>query len=471
MYKKDKLFQVLLKYDFVLCRNEADVHSYLEKHFNEFVADVEHAANGANPFLRKRFCSTVLDKLPLIKDFCNKLVEISLINRSGKIKEAFESSYSLFSSMEPYYLHSSPWSDKICEYYRIRLGDFSLKAGEDRISKKAELFHIKDSKRNLIGAYRFSIPGFPCMYLASGLELGWLESGMPKQFSYCKMNIEETGGNSLRFIDISNRPVRILSNIHTRLLNAKDKPDELERIYEFLMNYIITYPLAAACSLKVRDREDRYIEEYAIPQMLLSWIREKDEYDGIRYKSSLNTTLVENLAAVNIALPVKTFRADGLCDRLTSKITVSDISFLDVNAEFIKYEQNLKDIKAFKNYLWNKIIIEEDYWGYIRRLVDICETITVTYDSIINGNILNGPMLHQLNCISDYILTIDENKENIVNMSFGEGKQGNPEIDEKKRKLEIEADIEKFLVLVREVIHKHEVFRFNHEEKLNFEKI
>ena len=66
----------------------------------------------------------------------------------------------------------------------------------------------------------------------------------------------------------------------------------------------------------------------------MQWIRETDEFDGVRYKSSLNTSLVDGMGAINIALPVKEYRADGLDRRLAEKITVSDIGYLDVNCDF-----------------------------------------------------------------------------------------------------------------------------------------
>lgn len=471
MYKDDQLFQILLKYNFDLYRNEFDVPSYLDYHFNEFTNDIERAAAGSNPILGPEFCSLVLENISLIKGICNRLVEIGRINRNGQIKDAFESAYSLFSSMEPYYLSSFSWAERDGYYYRIRRGDLRIKPGEDSKKKKAELFHIKDSKRNLIGAYRFSIPGFPCLYLTSGFELGWFESGMPKQLSYCRMRIEESGENALRLIDISNRPVDLLSNIHVWILNAKDNQDELQKIHKYFLNYIITYPLAAACSIKVRDRGDKYVEEYVIPQMLMNWIRENGSHDGIRYKSSLNTTLVQGMGAVNVALPVKKFRDDGLCERLTSKIAVSDIAYLDVNEEFKKYHQNLQDIEDFKNDLWNKRIRGNYCGGYVLKLIDICETAIVTYKSIISGNHLNDVMLHQIDCVADYIYTIQENKDSIVKRSIEEVKQLYLGIDPAKLKDEISADIDRFSELVTKVIHKHAVFHFTHEDATNFEKI
>ena len=52
MYKDDQIFQVLLRYDFDLNRNELDVPSYLENHLDKYTNDIESAASGSNPLLR-----------------------------------------------------------------------------------------------------------------------------------------------------------------------------------------------------------------------------------------------------------------------------------------------------------------------------------------------------------------------------------------------------------------------------------
>lgn len=159
--------------------------------------------------------------------------------------------------------------------------------------------------------------------------------GMPKQFSYCQMLIDEDNDNGLVLVDFSFRPVDVLSSITCWLLNARrqDKKD-VDLIYKFLLRYIMVYPIAAACSVKVKDRNTKFVEEYVFPQLFMQWIRETDEFDGVRYKSSLNTNLVDGMGAINIALPVKEYRADGLDRRLAEKITVSDIGYLDVNCDF-----------------------------------------------------------------------------------------------------------------------------------------
>ena len=123
------------------------------------------------------------------------------------------------------------------------------------------------------------------------------------------------------------------------------KVEDVDVYYKFLLRYIMIYPIAAACSVKVKDRNTKFDEEYVFLQLFMQWIRETDEFDGVRYKSSLNTSLVDGMGAINIALPVKEYRADGLDRRLAEKITVSDIGYLDVNCDFQKYNDILEKIK------------------------------------------------------------------------------------------------------------------------------
>lgn len=66
--------------------------------------------------------------------------------------------------------------------------------------------------------------------------------GMPKQFSYCQMLIDEDNDNGLVLVDFFFRPVDVLSSITCWLLNArrKDKKDKKEGItYEKIFKFYI----------------------------------------------------------------------------------------------------------------------------------------------------------------------------------------------------------------------------------------
>lgn len=469
MYKGDSVYKVILNYNFDLFRGELEVSEYLEKHFNQYVSDIQVAINKDNHFIEAKFISMLEEKIPLIKEICSQIIDVSKKYSQGLIKEAYIKAYDLFDDKNSYFMVSSSRNERNRFFYRLRPGDFRITDANESKEKKSELFHIKRNKKHLISAYRYSVSGFPCLYLASRKELAWFECGMPKQFSYCEMIIDEEGDNALRLVDFSNRPMDFLSNIHNNLLNAKNDENRKEIIYEYLLQYIITYPLVAACSIKVKNRNNNFVEEYVIPQIFMQWIRESNYFAGVIYKSSLDSNLVQGMGAINIALPVKEFRSDGLGENLTSKISVSNIGYLDVNEYFLKYKTYLDDIETYKNDIWADLINSKYQCSYAWELIELCETVINTYDALMNGNYKNSELIFShIDCLANHISIIYRNKKSIVDECVNEAfKHMKMKVDKDK----IIKQIDDFYKLMSKVVHKHMVFHFNFENLGNYEKI
>lgn len=467
MYKDDSVYKVLLNYNFDLFRGASDIPTYLENHFQKYVSDIKVAIHGDNSFLGTKFVTMLEEKIPLMEEFCSNIVEVSKTYKLGRIKDSYIKAYELFDDMYHYYLYSFSWEESNGYFYRLRAGDFRITDPKESKMKKAELFHIKSTMNNLIGAYRYSISGFPCLYLASGKELAWFECGMPRQFSYCQMKINEKGENALRLVDFSNRPIPLLSSINSWLYGAMK--DKKEKIYQYLLNYIITYPLVAACSIKVKERNNKFVEEYIIPQMFMQWIRESNHFDGIKYKSSLYSNLVEGMGAINIALPVKEFRQDGLGKNLTSKILVSDIGYLDINEDFSKYKIYLDNIEKFKNDLCADWINAKYQSLYVWELIELCETVIKTYEALMNGNYKNSELIfNHIDCLFNHISLIGRSKNAIAEECFSNAAENEKsEVDKDK----ILQQIDIFCELMNKVVHKHTVFNFSFENIENYEKI
>ncbi len=394
MVKDDAIYQVLLKHDFDLFRGDKGIADYLADHLSGYYRDIVTAIGGSNPFLGEDFIHLLSAEIGKLKTACDEIPIILRAFDDGHIFDAYSKSHHLFDDLKPYLLSRYSWNENAGDFYRIRSGDFRIKDTAESKKKKAELFHIKKSLRNRIKAYRYSVAGYPCLYLASDRQLAWFECGMPKQFSYCHMAITENGENALRLVDFSWRPVDLLSSITIWILNARRQDvDDLEQIYNRLVKYIITYPIAAACSVKVKNRGSSFVEEYIFPQLFMHWIRESDDFDGVRYKSSLNSTLVRGMGAVNVALPIKKFREDGLDDRLTAKIGISDIGYLDVTDDFKRYKTALDEIRMFKDGL-RVFIIELQYVGdYVIELIDMCECVIKTYTALMEGDYSNSELI------------------------------------------------------------------------------
>ena len=470
MIKDDRIYQVLLRYDFDLFRGKKGITEYITEHLSKYYAEIVSATEGNNEFLGPYFITLLKDKLPIIKELCDEIPAILSAFDNGHIRDAYNKSALLFDNVEPYLLRRASWVGNGGTFYRIRPGDFRIKDPTISKKQKAELFHIKKGLRNRIGAYRYSVAGYPCLYLASDRELAWFECGMPKQFSFCQLVITEEGEGALRLVDFSNRPVDLLSSVSSWLLNAKRlNKEESEKVvyYDYLVKYIVTYPLAAACSVKVKDRGNKYVEEYIFPQLFMSWLRERDDIDGVRYKSSLNSSLVQGMGAINVALPVKKFRDDGLDEQLTAKIGVSDIGYLDVNNDFQKYLDALNDLKVYINKL-RLYIVESPHVGtYILELIDLSECILKTYTSLMEGNYINSELLFTY---------IDRLCEHVDLLYLCREIKAQECIDEALRfkkdhidKNVIILQFEEFKELASRILRKHTVFDFSFENMGNFE--
>ncbi len=472
MIKGDSIYQVLLKHDFDLRCGTEGITEFMSKHLQEYYNDIVTAMGEENEFLGREFL-TVLDReKETLNRICIEITDILKEFDSGHIKEAYTKSEDLFNSMKTYYIMGYSWLGCGGDFYRIRSGDFRVHEGMDGKKQKAELFHIKKGMRNRIGAYRYSIAGFPCLYLSSDIELAWFECGMPKQFSYCHMVINETGENALKLIDFSQRPIEFISTVNNYILNERrqqNRTENLEKIYNLLVKYIVTYPLVAACSVKVTDRSCKFVEEYIIPQLFMHWIRESDDFDGVRYKSSLNSTLVNGMGAVNVALPVKNVREDGLDEKLTARIGVSDIGYLDVNNEFKRCQDTLEDILVFKNLLRNYVVEADCAGDYIFDIIDLCDCILKTYSALINGKYENSELLYMhVDRLCDHVDLLYKSKEIIVDKCI----EKIPSIYQKN----IDRDImlshfDEFYELSKRIIIKNSVFTFSFDNLENLEHI
>ncbi|WP_369049555.1 RES domain-containing protein [Tenacibaculum sp. UWU-22] len=185
-------------------------------------------------------------------------------------------------------------------FFRIRLSDTNYPY------QKKEMFHIPFELRNKVSTQRFSIPGFPSLYLGRTVYICWEELNRP--------SIDKI--QAIRYKNI--KPIRLLD-----LTPPNKECSNIDELYRFFM----TFPLILCCSVKVRDTSDTFKPEYIIPQLLLQWIRNNDRIDGIQYKSTHITSKVfnENSELLNIVLPVKTNENKGICKKLVNYFECTDV--------------------------------------------------------------------------------------------------------------------------------------------------
>lgn len=181
---------------------------------------------------------------------------------------------------------------------RVKKGNFPLAS--------LDMFHIPFELRGLINTQRYSIPGFPCLYLGRTLYGCWEEMNRPDINDFQVVRLENIEG--IKYLDLT-RP---------------DYGDNL--MTRDIYHYFMTWPLIACCSIKVDDYSHSFKSEYIVPQLLLQWVRENQQIDGIRFNSTHidfhNTQSKGDFS--NLVLPVKKNRESGHCTYLKSMFLISD---------------------------------------------------------------------------------------------------------------------------------------------------
>ena len=298
MKLNDPIYNFIFSHKLPVARGEKPVAEYLCSYYDEFFTDLTIALQQtANRELRSECYELLKNNLHIIKNLCDDIILTFHYYDNGKMSELHVHFYNMMQKVEKF-ITARSICDKRFDWYKSL---WRIRQGSENYERK-ELFHIPMDKRQNIKSYRYSISGYPCLYLASDLELCWYECGMPKEFSYSFFSIDLKENESLHFIDFSTIPAELISSVKLWYLNHPNNSDDIDR---YIMKYLVLFPLRVACSLMVENRNVSFVEEYIFPQLLLLWIRENENFDGIIYRSSSIIKTAHNLNAVNVVMPAK----------------------------------------------------------------------------------------------------------------------------------------------------------------------
>lgn len=180
----------------------------------------------------------------------------SLVNYfKGFPSEAYESIEKVFVANKCHLLELIPQIEYRGRLYRTRQGVVK--------SECKELFHTPFEQRTKCGSYRYSILGYPSLYLACSLETALMETRIDDdKYSAACFRPQVT----LRCIDLA-LPNRELSFWERYCL-------------------VLFYPLIVACGLKVKNEDAPFKPEYVIPQLLFQVARLHSDLHGISYVST-----------------------------------------------------------------------------------------------------------------------------------------------------------------------------------------
>jgi hypothetical protein len=169
--------------------------------------------------------------------------------------------------------------------YRMRVGK------KEDVKERKNIFHVPFDKRTKISVQRYSIAGYPSLYLANSTYVAWEELGRPSLDEVFFARFE------LRF--------------DTLFLNfsSEDYYDDISKLEEYsssgscLLDKMLLFPILFICSIQVANRDDPFKPEYIFPQFTLRWCREQDKFKGIVYRSTrINKKSIGKF--YNVVMPV-----------------------------------------------------------------------------------------------------------------------------------------------------------------------
>lgn len=168
-----------------------------------------------------------------------------------------------------------------------------------------EMFHIPFQLRGKVNTQRYSLPGYPCLYVSRSIWATWEEMHEPNLSNFCVSLL---------------KPILKFKVLDLRIIDdSKLEKLDVEKV-------LCTMPLIIACSIKVLYPDDNFKPEYIIPQLIMLALVDEQEWWGCAYTSTQRNPLFQwSLHKLdNLALPVKMVKRDGLCTKLCDLFKITD---------------------------------------------------------------------------------------------------------------------------------------------------
>lgn len=264
------------------------------------VDDVEYQSIGVKK-------TTVINKVKSVKKVIIDAIEYYL---KGQFGEACNRIYkSFFDSKNSDRVRIAGRLETKPLLFRVRSSD------SGHLYKDREMFHIPFELRGKVQNQRYSISGYPCLYLGSSIYVCWEE-------------LERPGIDTSNIVTIKNNDYLYVVN-----LLMPGTSDSINK------NTLYRIPLVIACSLKVHNTRNSFKAEYILSQIILQCILKRNNeggfifrgkvrlIDGIRYLSThyndLQKLFDDEELFINYVIPVIDCKMEGLCSTLCDKFTIS----------------------------------------------------------------------------------------------------------------------------------------------------
>ena len=163
---------------------------------------------------------------------------------------------------------------------------------------RSRVFHTPYTLRSKVSTNRYSIAGYPSLYLATNIDLCCEEihynphTNLALAAKYKIERNENYNNTHISVIELAVKPQDFFEERNDNEYRQRYFDQSLDTA-KVKSAYLLWYPLIAACSYIRPNKSDPFAAEYIIPQLLMQWVRieianqryGRDQLIGIRYFS------------------------------------------------------------------------------------------------------------------------------------------------------------------------------------------
>ncbi len=328
------------------------LEEYMKKlRFNQ--PDLEKYFSEAEPFE---------EIMRFIEESCDKLLTIYDLYMHRKIGEAVEEMGASFMISDSIFVKELKAKEPM---FRAR----TIDSHQGSYNAK-EMFHVPFEQRGKISNSRYSIAGFPSLYVGRSILACWEEMHKPNIDNLCVSKVSISEFESRYVIDLC-----WIDDMDGEL--SSDEKKRSRQLQE-IITWIKRLPLVIACSVKAYAPSAPFKEEYVIPQIILLACIDNPKIDGVAYTSTRRDEQIasDNELHTNYAFPAKEVADEGYCMELaTAFILTRGISFQEADIKNVFHARGVQvtededgicfnDDKEKSEYECTKFGQMEEYLGH-----------------------------------------------------------------------------------------------------------
>ncbi len=185
----------------------------------------------------------------------------------------------------PLRIYQKSVTEQFEDRWNYRNNDDSLKlfhvtsVSNNRPYGRGRVFHTPYNLRSKVSTCRYSIAGYPSLYLGTSLDLCREEIHLNPHQDFALASIfklertVEYSSTNIQVVELGVKPQDFLNIEHYNERYERRINNSLLENASVRAAYLLWYPLIAACSYIRVNKKDPFAAEYIIPQLLMQWVR------------------------------------------------------------------------------------------------------------------------------------------------------------------------------------------------------